>query len=85
VATYTRLESPDTPPEPRVAAGRRPAVAGQPRRSRWEAVLASGFVDERYRSVSRTATQPAAPAAGMRSTPSGHASTGCVARRVHGS
>jgi hypothetical protein len=60
VATYTRLESPDTPPEPRFAVGRRPAVAGEPR-SRWETVLASGFVDER------------------------HASSACVARRVHGS
>jgi hypothetical protein len=47
VATYTRLDSPDTSREPRFAAGRRPAVADEPRRSRWETVLASGFVDER--------------------------------------
>lgn len=61
MATYTRWESPDTPPEPRFAVGRQPAVPGEPRRSRWETVLASGFVDER------------------------HASSACVARRVHGS
>ena len=77
MATYTRLESPLL--EPRFAAGRRPAV-GEPR-SRWETVLASGFVDERRRS----AAVADAPAAGAGFRPSRHASSACVARRVHGS
>jgi hypothetical protein len=75
VATYTRLESPSL--EPPATAWRRPAVAGEPRRSRWETVLASGFVDERRRS--------AAPDDGVRPTRSRHATSGCVAHRVHGS
>jgi hypothetical protein len=72
VATYTRLESPSL--EPRFAAGRRSAASGAPR-SRWETVLASGFVDERRRS----AAVADAPAAGVRPTPSRHASSACVA------
>ena len=75
MATYTRLETPSL--EPAATVRRRPAVAGEPRRSRWETVLASGFVDERRRS--------AAPDDGVRRTRSRQAASGCVAHRVHGS